>query len=101
MNHDDQGIKGKVVLVLPASFLPCSQHMFPQLDVTVAKLSQCQRVALFDYDESSNLISLRQYAITAEPVGISRNLRRLLLRKKVVRWKAIARNHRAIKRLVE
>lgn len=57
--------------------------MFPQLDVAVAKLSQCQRVALFDYDESSNLINLRHYAITAEPVGVSRNLRRLLLRKKV------------------
>jgi hypothetical protein len=41
------------------------------------KLSDCQRVVLLSYDETTKLVSFRHYLITLNPVGVSKNVKRL------------------------
>jgi len=59
------------------------QNMFPPLKVKKIRLSQCTRVCLFDYDTETDRINLRHYRIKASPVGINRNIKRVIKAKKL------------------
>ncbi|CAI5983822.1 unnamed protein product [Closterium sp. NIES-64] len=54
------------------------QNMFPPINVSTVKLSDCRRVLLLNHDPASGTIDMRHYAITARPVGVSKPLRNLV-----------------------
>lgn len=54
------------------------QHMFPSINIKTVRLSECRRVVLFHYHKDTGLVELRHYAIRASPVGISRNIKKIL-----------------------
>lgn len=47
------------------------------------KLTNCQRVLLLNYDEETKLIEFRHFTISAQPVGVTRTVRKLVQRKKI------------------
>jgi len=59
------------------------QNMFPKLSVKTIKLSQCGRVCLWNYNEEDETIDLRHYRIKASPVGLNRNVKRVLKGKRI------------------
>jgi len=54
------------------------QNMFPSINVKTVRLSECRRVVLFHYRKEDGLVELRHYAIRATPVGINRNIKKIL-----------------------
>lgn len=54
------------------------QNMFPSIDVQTVKLSDCRRVVLFDYDHEQDRVEFRQYLIRANPLGLSKNVKRIM-----------------------
>lgn len=59
------------------------QNMFPVINVHTVKLAACQRILLLNYDKSTKCIDFRHYSISAQPVGASRGIRKLVQRKKI------------------
>ncbi|KAJ7520798.1 hypothetical protein O6H91_19G023400 [Diphasiastrum complanatum] len=59
------------------------QNIFPVIDVNIVKLATCQRVLLLNYNKDSMLIDLRHYSISAQPVGVSRGIRKLVQRNRL------------------
>lgn len=59
------------------------QNMFPAINVHTVKLATCQRVLLLNYDKKTKLFDFRHYSISAQPTGVSRNIRKLVQRKKL------------------
>ncbi|CAM6111372.1 unnamed protein product [Calypogeia fissa] len=57
------------------------QNMFPVINVHTVKLATCQRILLLNYDKNTKCIDFRHYSISAQPVGASRNIRKLVQRK--------------------
>ena len=57
--------------------------IFPEADFVLlqVKLSNCQRVLLLNYDKKSKCIDFRHYSVSAQPIGVSRNIRKLVQRK--------------------
>lgn len=53
------------------------QNMFPGLDITKLKLSQCRRVVLFNYNADTDTVDFRHYLISAVPVGLTRGIRKV------------------------
>jgi hypothetical protein len=51
------------------------------INVKAVKLAACKRVVLLDYDAESGLIMFRHYHITAQPAGVSKRVRRLVMNK--------------------
>eukprot|EP01031_Cornospumella_fuschlensis_P035600 gene35600-43175_t len=54
------------------------QHMFPTINVKTVQLSQVRRVVLFHYHKESDTVEMRHYAIRANPVGISKSVKRIV-----------------------
>jgi len=54
------------------------QNMFPSINVKTMRLSECRRVVLFHYRKEDGLVDVRHFAIRATPVGINRNIKKLL-----------------------
>jgi ribosome biogenesis protein SSF1/2 len=54
------------------------QHMFPSVNVKTMKLSECRRVVLFHLRKEDGQVEMRHYAVTASPVGINRNLKKII-----------------------
>ena len=54
------------------------QHMFPTINVKTILLRECRRVVLFHYNKYDGTVELRHYAIRANPVGVSRGVKRIL-----------------------
>ena len=54
------------------------QNMLPSINLKKIKLSDCRRVVLFNYLKEDGLIEVRHYAIRAQPVGISRSIKRVV-----------------------
>lgn len=54
------------------------QNMFPSINVKTVKLSDCRRVVLFHFLKEEGVVEVRHYAIRANPVGINRNVKRIL-----------------------
>jgi ribosome biogenesis protein SSF1/2 len=52
--------------------------MFPTINVKTVKLGDCRRVVLFHYHKESDTVEVRHYAIRANPVGISRTVKRVV-----------------------
>ncbi|OAE22687.1 hypothetical protein AXG93_2675s1200 [Marchantia polymorpha subsp. ruderalis] len=59
------------------------QNMFPVINVHNVKLATCQRVLLLNYDKKTKCIDFRHYSISAQPVGVTRSIRKLVQRKKL------------------
>ncbi|KAG0584154.1 hypothetical protein M758_3G188900 [Ceratodon purpureus] len=59
------------------------QNLVPPINVNTVKLSNCQRVLLLNYDKNTKCIDFRHYSVSAHPVGVSRNIRKLVQRKKL------------------
>lgn len=57
------------------------QNMFPAINVNTVKLPTCQRVLLLNNNKETGLIDLRHYLIRAQPVGVSRPIRKLVQRR--------------------
>ncbi|XP_065917105.1 suppressor of SWI4 1 homolog [Dysidea avara] len=56
------------------------QNMFPSINVQKIKLSTIKRCVLFQYDEETNSVYFRHYAIKLLPVGTSHGVKKLLRR---------------------
>jgi ribosome biogenesis protein SSF1/2 len=54
------------------------QNMFRTINVKTVKLSDCRRVVLFHYHKEDGTVQMRHYAIRANPVGISRNVKKII-----------------------
>ena len=54
------------------------QNLFPALDIATIKLANCRRVLLLNYDKETDHISMRHYAITANPRNITRGVKQLV-----------------------
>jgi len=65
------------------------EHMFPALDVRTVNLSRVRRVLLVEYDPETELVHLRHYKVIVQPVGLSRSLRKLVMRHKVPKLAAM------------
>ena len=52
--------------------------MLPSIDVKTVRLSECRRVVLFNYNKEDSSVEMRHYAIRAQPVGISRSVKRII-----------------------
>eukprot|EP01018_Ginkgo_biloba_P038109 Gb_33229 [translate_table: standard] len=59
------------------------QNIFPVIDVNTVKLSSCQRVVLLTYNKETKLIDFRHYAITLQPMGVSRRIRKFVQNRQV------------------
>lgn len=65
--------------------------MFPAIDLTKIQIRSCKRVVLIEYDKSSQLFELRHYAIIRRPAGVSRSIKKLLLKTKDQKLYSIGR----------
>jgi len=54
------------------------QHMFPSINVKTVKLAECRRVVLFQLRKDDGMVEMRHYSITANPVGINKNLKKII-----------------------
>jgi len=54
------------------------QHMFPTINVKTIRLSECRRVVLYHFNPEDETVEMRHYAIKANPVGISRSVKKLI-----------------------
>ncbi len=54
------------------------QNMFPSINVKTIKLAECRRVVLFQLRKEDGLVEMRHYAVTATPVGIHKNLKKII-----------------------
>ncbi len=54
------------------------QNIFPAINVKSVKLSDCRRVVLFHFDKDTQFVEMRHYAIRANPVGISRSIKKII-----------------------
>ena len=52
--------------------------MFPSINVKTVKLNECRRVVLFHYNSDTGDVEMRHYAIKANPVGVSKTVKRIL-----------------------
>lgn len=59
------------------------QNIFPVIDVNTVKLSSCQRVVLLSYNKETKLIDFRHYAVTLQPVGVSRRIRKFVQNRQI------------------
>lgn len=66
---DDQHVK-----LMKVTF----QHMFRTINVNTVKLGDCRRVVLYHYLPETGQVEMRHYAIRASPVGISRNVKKII-----------------------
>ena len=57
------------------------QNMLPAIDVKTVKLRECRRVVLFNYRKEDGMVELRHYAIKAQPVGISKSVKKIIQNK--------------------
>lgn len=53
------------------------QHMFPTINIKTVRLSECRRVVLFHLQNDGN-VEMRHYAIRANPVGVSKSVKRII-----------------------
>ena len=53
------------------------QHMFPTINIKTVRLSECRRVVLFHLMDNGN-VEVRHYAIRANPVGVSKSVKRII-----------------------
>lgn len=65
------------------------QNLFPAINVNTVKLSTCQRVLLINYHRETDSIDFRHYSISAQPVGVSRNIRKLVQNRKLPNLSAL------------
>lgn len=54
------------------------QNMYPSLNLQKVKLNECRRVVLYHYNKEEDVVEQRHFAIRAAPVGVSRNVRKLV-----------------------
>ena len=54
------------------------QNMYPSLNLQKVKLTECRRVVLYHYNKEEDIVEQRHFAIRAAPVGVSRNIKKLV-----------------------
>lgn len=54
------------------------QHMYRTINVNTVKLSDCRRVVLYHFMPETGNVEMRHYAVRANPVGISRNVKKII-----------------------
>ncbi|XP_055383142.1 protein Peter pan [Condylostylus longicornis] len=57
------------------------QSMFPAINIATVNLSTVRRCVLFSYDPIAKLIQFRHYSIVVVPVGLSKPVKKVVLRK--------------------
>lgn len=57
------------------------QNMFPPINVKEIKLSECRRVLLLNWENESGDISFRHFVVNASPVGLTKNIKKLIKEK--------------------
>ncbi|EAK89507.1 S.cerevisiae Ssf2p/drosophila peter pan like protein that has an IMP4 domain at its N-terminus and is involved in rRNA processing [Cryptosporidium parvum Iowa II] len=65
--------------------------MFPAIDLTKIRIRSCKRVVLIEYCKDSELFELRHYAIIRRPAGVSKPIKKLLLKTKDQKLYSIGR----------
>ena len=54
------------------------QNMFPALNVQKMNIKECRRVVMLNYDKETDMVSFRHYYIFTKPVGVSRQMKKIL-----------------------
>ncbi|CAG7732597.1 unnamed protein product [Allacma fusca] len=54
------------------------QNMFPSININKIRLKEIRRILLLNYNEEDDTIDLRHYTVTYRPVGVSKNMKKLL-----------------------
>merc|ERR1719319_228806 len=54
------------------------RHMFPAIDPSTVRLSECRRVVLVNYNQSDESVDFRHYFIKASPVGVNRRIKKVV-----------------------
>lgn len=70
---DQQGTAMKLKLM--TSML---QNMFPTINVKKMNLKEARRVALFSWNEDSQMLELRHYLINVKAVGVSKSIKKII-----------------------
>lgn len=65
--------------------------MFPAIDLTKIQIRSCKRVVLIEYNNDTQLFELRHYAIIRRPAGVSKSIKKLLLKTKDQKLYSIGR----------
>lgn len=68
--------EGRHLKLMAATF----QNMFPPINLSTIKLYNVKRCLLFSFDATTKLIEIRHYFIRCQPVGINKNVRKLVNR---------------------
>lgn len=50
----------------------------PTFDASQINLNDVRRCALFNYDAEKNVIEFRHYLVSAQPVGVSRSVKKII-----------------------
>lgn len=54
------------------------QNMFPGLDITTLRLTNCRRIVLINYNNETDTIDFRHYYVSAVPVGLTKGIRKVI-----------------------
>ena len=54
--------------------------MFPAIDLAQMNVRSCKRIVLIQYNKQSQLFELRHYAIIRRPAGVSRQIKKVLMK---------------------
>lgn len=59
------------------------QNLFPAIKVKTIRLSQCNRVCLFEYNKNTDTIQVRHYRIKISDIALNRRIKHLIHGKKI------------------
>lgn len=57
------------------------QNMYPTINLATVQLSTIKRCVLISYNPVTELIDVRHYAVTVAPIGLSRNVKKVVMGK--------------------
>ncbi|KAF7456528.1 RNA-binding protein [Cryptosporidium felis] len=67
--------------VVPLNLLQTMMSgMFPAIDLTKVNVRSCRRIVLIEYNKDNQLFELRHYAIIRRPAGVSRQIKKVLMK---------------------
>lgn len=69
--------EGKHLKLMATTF----QNMYPSINLATVQLSTIKRCVLISYNPVTELIDVRHFAVTVAPVGLSRNIKKVVMGK--------------------
>lgn len=69
--------EGKHLKLMATTF----QNMYPTINLATVQLSTVKRCVLISYNPTTELIDIRHFTVTVAPVGLSRNVKKVVMGK--------------------